>query len=115
MRMLSFISCLSLAAMSQITPAPAQAAGDDDRPIEVHVAYNDLDLLSPPGEKTLMHRIDHAVRQVCAPFDSLTVDRSAYSNCRKSAMRRAYAQMDRVVVAARSARTGYAVARQSTK
>ena len=112
MRLLSFISCLSLAAMAQIAIAPAHAGDGHDRPIEIHIPYNDLDLLSDGGEKALMHRIDRAVRQVCAPFDSQIVDQSARRRCRESAMRSASAQMDGVVGAASIAQTAKGPARE---
>jgi UrcA family protein len=85
----------------------AQASTPANDVPSVVVSYNDLDLSSADGVRTLYRRISFAARQVCPADDSMQPERIAMAyNCRQAAIARAVSAVHSPQLAALSAEHG---------
>lgn len=98
---------VTVAAFSSVATAQAEPAQR-----EVVVRYGDLDLTREEGAQALLHRLEHAVEQVCSVRNTSFRDRRAVRAaraCAEETMSRALAQVEAPMVqtlfAARRERT----------
>ncbi len=97
-RALSF----AVAAVAFATVASSSAALAAEPPTEVRVSTRDLNLQTPAGAQTLMHRIYSAATLVCGggPLTLEIADYQSFRRCRADAVARAVRDADAPMVTA---------------
>lgn len=95
-----------VAAVAGAVPAFASASVTVHAPAEAarshRVSFNDLDLTSVSGKKTLHSRLQKAVDLVCAPLSNDSATRIRYAQCTASARNSAKSQIETAVSNART-------------
>ncbi|MFC7537923.1 UrcA family protein [Sphingomonas sp. GCM10030256] len=94
------LALAATAASAQTVDINIYAERPDDRPLTERVAYDDLNLASASGERSLTMRVRRASRNVCAPLDQATF-RLKNQACRSGAWHGAQPQMSLAIERAR--------------
>lgn len=92
-RFAPILMAFAIGSMTWQVHATARDTNHDD--VREVVQYGDLDIDSPAGRRTLLSRIEGAVRRVCAsttPRDNLWL--SNYQRCKRESIDKALAQID---------------------
>jgi UrcA family protein len=97
-----FAALAAILAISAPGLAAAQTSTTSGDPVNISVKFSDLNLNSPAGAQTLMHRIDTAATSVCggAPDSRELGDRARFEKCHTSVVDQAMSKLGPIDVAA---------------
>lgn len=90
----------ALAAFGLAQSAAAQTRHADPDAVAVKVSYADLNLSSPAGAKTLLHRVREAAKEICGEPDRDLTSVALNQACVKSMTDRAVVEINNPVVTA---------------
>ena len=96
--MVGLVSLSLAAATTASAGRSAPTSTDSNEPRKMVVRYDDLNLSSETGAKSLLHRLERAARQVCDkpsefyPLTRVTVDRACYAQSLERAIEAVGAQ-----------------------